>query len=175
MSRTRLFQDLQGGLVVAVGSVLLGAPAGLLWAALSPRAEVTVSAQGLEIPDLEQNKSFIAADGSYFLVMVAMGVVCGVLAFWLARRWGPWTVMGLVIGGSVAALVAISVGLMPGAKEAINAVTEGSGFNGVTDLYLGRLTNDDLSMRAVWAFVGWPAAACLAFLTAATVHPYGLD
>lgn len=182
-SRTRLIQDLQAASVVVLGSLLLGAPAGLLWSHLAPRVQVTVSAQGPEIADVETNKGFIGADGSYFLVMLAMGVLCGLLAWWLFRRSGPASVLALVVGGTAAALVAAMVGLIPGADAAVCAVSEGSSFRGTTELYLGRLTQSaggctdgyHLSLRAAWAFVGWPAAACLAFLTAATVRPHELD
>lgn len=175
MSRTRLLEDLQAGVLLILGSVLLAAPAGLLWSAVAPRAVVTVTAQGPEIADIESNKAFVGADGSYFLVMLGFGLVCGVVGWWLFRRSGPFTVVALVIGGSAAALIASAVGLMPGANEAIDAVSEGSAFRGNVDLYLGRLQENQLALRGAWAFVGWPVGACLAFLVAGTVRPDGMD
>jgi hypothetical protein len=183
VSRTRLSPDQWSAVVVTAGSVLLGAPAGLLWSALSPRAIVTVTAQGPEIPDVESNKSFIGADGSYLLVMLGMGLLCGLVAWWLFRRSGPWAVLALVVGGSIAGVVAATVGVLPGADAAVHAVSPGSPFRGSRELYLGRLHDSGgwqtgsyhLSVRAVWAFVGWPIGACLAFFAALTFRPEQLD
>lgn len=175
MSRTRL-HDLQAAAAVTIGSVFLGAPAGLLWSAVSPRVMVNVTAQGPDIPNLESNKDFIGADGSYVVVMLLMGIVCGLLAWWLFRRSGPVAVIALVVGGTLAGLIAASVGVLPGHTSAISAVTQGTHFRGTTELYLGRLKGGHVpSLRATWAFLGWPAGACLAFLIGATVRPEGLD
>lgn len=176
MSRTRLVADAQAALALMAGSVLLGAPAGLLWSVVAPRVHIIVSAQGLDAGDLESDKAFIGADGTYFLLMLGMGLLCGLVAWWVFRRSGPVTVLALVVGGGVAALVAASVGLMPGADRAVAAVAEGSSFRGHIDLYLGRLHPDkSLSLRAGSAFLAWPAGACLAFLAAALRRPQELD
>lgn len=175
MSRARLLEDLQGFVLVAVGSVLLGAPAGLLWSAIAPRLDVRVSARGIEAGEVESSEAFIGADGSYFLVMLGMGVLCGLLAFWLCRRAGAAAVLGLAVGGSMAALIAMSVGLLPGADAAVDAVTEGSSFRGDIELYLGRLKDNELLFRSTWAFVAWPAGACIGFLARASWRPDELD
>ncbi|MCU1588736.1 MAG: hypothetical protein JWN31_2229 [Frankiales bacterium] len=176
MSRTRLVADLQAVFGVVAGSVLLGAPAGLLWSAISPRVHVIVSAQGLDAGDLESDKAFIGADGTYFLLMLVMGLLCGLLAWWLFRRSGPVTVLALVVGGCAAALIAAAVGLMPGAQAAVDAVSEGSTFRGHIDLYLGRLHPDEsITLRSTWACLAWPAGACIAFLAAALRRPQDLD
>jgi hypothetical protein len=181
VSRTLREQDLLAGLTVTFGSILLGAPIGLLWAAVAPRAHVLVSARGTDIPDVETTKAFIGADGSYFLVLLGAGVLCGLLAWRFFRRSGPVVVLALAIGGIVAALIVAAVGLLPGAQEALDAVSEGSTFRGSTDLYLGRLVHKgavsvhSLSLRATWAFVAWPVGALLTFLAAATIRPQDLD
>ncbi|MCW2544683.1 MAG: hypothetical protein JWM40_2235, partial [Frankiales bacterium] len=118
MSRTRLVQDVQTVFCVVAGFVLLGAPAGLLWSAVAPRVDVTVSAKGLDAGDIESSKAFIGADGSYVVVMLLMGILCGFLAWRLFARSGPVTVLAIVVGGTLAALIAASVGLMPGADAA---------------------------------------------------------
>lgn len=176
MSRTRLVADLQAIFGVVAGSVLLAAPAGLLWSAVAPRLHVTVSAQGLDAGDLESDEALVGADGTFFLLMLAMGLLCGLLAWWAFRRSGPVTVLALVVGGCAAGLVAAAVGLMPGADAAVAAVSQGSHFRGRIDLYLGRLQPDDsLALRSAWAFVAWPAGACIAFLAAALRRPQDLD
>lgn len=172
MSRTRLLPDVQTAVLLVVGSILLASPAGLLWSALAPRFGVTVSASGLSSGDLESSKAFIGADGSFFLVMLLAGALCGVVGWWLFRQAGPVTVLALVVGGIAAGLIAATVGLMPGAHTAVAALTEGSAYRGHVDLYLGRLDeHHDLSMRATWAFLAWPGGACLAFFAAGVRRP----
>jgi hypothetical protein len=169
-------RDLPRGLAVVVASVLLGAPAGLLWAAVSPRLHVVVTDQGLDTPDLEGTKAFIGADGSYLLVMLGVGALCGVLAWLFARKAGPWTVVGLALGGYLAALVAARVGLQPGAHKAIQALAPGSSFRGTVDFYLGaRNASGDLHLRAPIAAVGWPVGALVAFLVPAGYRAHELD
>ena len=164
--------------VVSVATiVLLGAPAGLLWSAVAPHYTVRVTDQGLQADDIESTKAFIGADGTYALVVLGVGVLCGVLAWRFGRRGGPWIVAGLVVGGVLAALVAAEVGLRPGAPHAFEALKPGSGFRGSVQLYLGKRTGDsnDLSLRAPWAFVLWPVGSLLAFLIPAYRRPEQLD
>jgi hypothetical protein len=173
---SRWRQDLGTAAAVVVTCVLLGAPAGLVWSAVAPRLRVTVSDKGFDVPDLESSKALVGADGSYLVVMLLAGVLCGVLAWLFARRSGPWTVAALVVGGVLAALIAAAVGLRPGAAHAIAATREGSAFRGQVDLYLGRLTRPDtLRLRAPWAAVAWPVGALVAFLVPAFQRPEELD
>lgn len=170
-------QDLTAFVAIVVGSVLLGAPAGLLWSAVAPRLSVTVSAQGQDVPDLESTKAFVGADGSYLVVMLVLGLICGGLAWRFARRAGPFAVLGLLVGGVLAALIAASVGLRPGSQHAIEALRQGSPFRGSVDLFLGRQDRKtgDRSLRATWAAVGWPVGALVAFLVFAFQRPEELD
>lgn len=171
----RARQDAAAVAGIVVVSVLLGSPFGLLWSALAPRLTVTVTDQGPQAPDLESTKAFIGADGSYAVVMAVAGVLCGLLAWRFARRSGPWTVLALVLGGVLAALIAASVGLRPGSQHAIEALREGSPVRGQVQLFLGRRTGSSLSLRAPWAAVAWPVGALVAFLLAALRRPDQLD
>lgn len=175
-SRDRLMADLNVFSTMVAVIVLLGAPAGLVWSRVAPRLTVTVTDQGGDAPDLLSSKAFIGADASYLLIMVAMGVACGLLAWRFVRRSGPFAVGGLVVGGLLAALVAAEVGLRPGSDEALEALSETSGFRGEVELYLGRKdAEDELSLRAPWAAVGWPVGACVTFLALAFRRPEELD
>jgi uncharacterized membrane protein YeaQ/YmgE (transglycosylase-associated protein family) len=174
-SRWREDLSALGGIVVA--SVLLGAPAGLLWSAVAPRLTVTVTKDGPQVDNIESTKAFIGADGSYLVVMLVVGALCGALAWRFARRSGPFTVLGLVIGGVLAALIAQRVGLLPGAREAVSALKEGSPFRGNVDLFLGArdVNSGAISLRAGWAAIGWPLGALLSFLLFASRRPDELD
>ena len=164
-------------LAVLVGSVLLGAPAGLLWSHVAPRLRVTFGADGPSAADLEGTKAFIGADGSYLLVVLAAGVLCGVLGWVFARRSGPWTVGALAVGGVLAALVAARVGVVPGSHAAVEALRQGKAGHPPIDLYLGRLEPKAKvpHLRATWAAFGWPVGALCAFLVAALLRPEDLD
>lgn len=156
-------------------SVLLGAPAGLLWSAVAPRIRVTFGANGPQADGLESTKAFIGADGTYLLVMLGMGVLCGVLAWLFARRSGPWTVVGLTVGGLIAALVAARVGVLPGSQDTLVALQQGRTGHPPVDLYLGALKGRMPHLRAAWAAVAWPVGALVAFLVAASIKPDELD
>jgi hypothetical protein len=173
--RARRREDAIAFVGIVVASVLLGAPAGLLWSRIAPHLTVTVTDQGAQAPNIESTKAFVGADGTYLLVMLGVGVLCGVLAWVFARRSGPWTVVALVVGGVLAALIAASVGLRPGSQHAIEALREGSPVRGQVELFLGKRSGNDLSLRAPWAAVAWPVGALLAFLVAALRHPEELD
>lgn len=162
---------------VVVASVLLGAPAGLIWSAVAPRYTVVATKDGFSYPNLESTKAFIGADGSYVVVMLAMGLLCGYLAWRFARRSGPFTVLALVVGGLTAALIAQSIGLRPGAHDAVQSLQLENKVSGTIDLFLGRRDKDSgaISLRAPWGAVAWPLGALVAFLLAAFQRPEELD
>lgn len=168
--------DLPGAAVVVVATVLLGAPAGLLWSAVAPRVSVVFTKDGPQVTDLESTKAFVGADGTFLVVVLLMGLLCGVLAWLFARGFGPWTVGALAVGGLLAALVASRVGLMPGADAAIAALSDPAHHtSGTIDLFLGRHEEDGLHVRAPWAAVGWPVGALFAYLIGAFRWPHELD
>lgn len=134
--------------------VLLGAPLGLLWAAVAPRVEVVVSEDGgtqLADPTVD---GFIAVDGYFLLLAVLAGVLTGVLAWRVGRRYGPGVVVGLVVGGLLGAEVARQVGELVDAGEAQAVVDAGRA--GVVEL--------SVRLRAESARTGWPVAALAAHM-----------
>lgn len=171
----RLREDALTGATVLAVVILLGAPAGLIWSWLAPHLTLTVSSGGADAPDLESTKAFVGADGSYLLVGLLFGVACGLLAWRFARRSGPWTVVALAVGGTLAALVAAEVGLRPGSQHALAALGDHSRFRGTLQLYLGRYQHGHLGLRMPWAFVFWPVGACVTFLVAGLRRPHELD
>lgn len=169
--------DALQALGVVVGMVLLGAPIGLLWSAIAPRLQFEVSDRGVEVLGPETSESFIGADGTYVLVIFGAGLVCGFLAWWLARRSGPWAVLALAVGGVLAALVAARVGLLPGKEEALAALQPGTQERGTFELFLGSRAEgtDDLHLRSAWAAVAWPVGALVAFLGCALAQADDLE
>lgn len=170
-------EDLLRFAAVVVGCVLLGAPAGLLWSAVAPHYRVERTKGELTLPNIESTKAFIGADGSYFVVVLVLGLLSGVLAWRFARRSGPWTVVALAVGGTLAALIAARVGLIPGSKDAVEALRGTSGKDGTFELFLGARNQKtgDQSLRGAWAAVGWPVGALSAFLLFGLRSPEALD
>ena len=161
----RGLRDLGTAVALVVGCLLLGAPAGLLWSAVAPRVRVVLGPDGPSAQDLE-GKAFIGADGSFLLVVLAAGVLTGLLAWRLARRSGPWTVVALVIGGLLAAKVAGVVGVRPG-KAHVQSLLHDPSARGTVELFL--------RLRSPWVVVGWPVGALAAFLVRALRRPEELD
>lgn len=153
--------DATAGLTAAVGCVLLGAPVGLLWSAVTPRVEVAVTAAGPELID-SGTTAFIAADGFFLALVVLAGVLTG-LATWRGRgrRGGAGLVLGLLLGGLLAAEVARRTGELVGVEAAREAVTAGR--QGVLELAV--------ELRSLPALVGWPVGALLAVGAATAARP----
>ena len=150
---------------IVAGLVLLGAPAGLLWSAVSPRLTVQLTAAGPSTGNVE-GKAFVGADGSFFIVVLLVGVLCGLLAWRYARRSGPATVLALLVGGLLAAKIAAVVGVRPGATDVRQLLSDPSA-RGSVELFL--------KLRSPWAIVFWPVGALAGFLLPAILRPELLD
>jgi triacylglycerol esterase/lipase EstA (alpha/beta hydrolase family) len=138
--------------MTAAAVVLLGAPAGLLWSALAPHSQVVVTAGEGFIADAE-SEVFIAGDGWFVGITLLAGVLAGALAWLVARRSGPFVVVGLAVGGVVAAYVASRVGVQIGRDELLATVR--SGRDGT---YVG-----NVALQAKSAVAVWPLGAMAAF------------
>ncbi len=154
--------DVVAGALTGVVLVLLGAPVGLLWAAVSPRVQVVlggVGGPGLVDPE---TRAFAGADVAFGAVVVVVGLLCGLGAFVLARRHGPGVVGGLLLGGLLAAYVAAKTGTQVG-KEGFQAALRDAGGTGRIEA--------NVRLLATEALVLWPAAALAAFAGATAARP----
>ena len=151
--RTPLWHDVLAGLLTVAVTVLVGAPVGLLWAALAPRVRVEVSGQQVQVLDTHSD-GFIAVDAWFFAAVVVAGLVGGAVAWWLGAAHGPAVVLGLVIGGLAAAWIAARVG---GEVDRVTArqLVE-AGIEGRREIAV--------QLRATSALLGWPLASLLVFL-----------
>ena len=93
------------------GSAVLGLAAGLIWAAVAPRALLQEIAHGeAELVNAESSV-FILADAWFALIAAVGGLITGTLGYrFLVRRAGAAATAGLVLGALVAALLAWWVG-----------------------------------------------------------------
>ena len=173
-TQSRWRRDLVAAGAIIVACVLLGAPTGLLWSAVAPRLTVRLTASGPQVDNLESSKAFVGADGSFLIIVLLLGVLTGLLAWLFARRHGPWTVVALLLGGLLAAQIAATVGLRPGAMD-VAAKLENPASRGTVELFLGKRDTTGTALRAPWAVVGWPVGALLVFFGLGLRRPEELD
>jgi hypothetical protein len=150
---TPLWHDLRAGLLTVAVTVLVGAPVGLLWAALAPRVVVEVDGEDVQVLETWSD-GFIAVDAWFFAAVVVAGLVGGALAWWLGAAHGPAVVLGLVVGGLAAAWIASRVGGEVD-RVTVRQLVE-SGVQGRRELAV--------SLRSTSALLGWPIASLLSFL-----------
>ncbi|AQZ64788.1 hypothetical protein BKM31_28020 [[Actinomadura] parvosata subsp. kistnae] len=87
----------------------LGVAAGLLWSGLTPRAPYQVTEQGTVLAD-PTTQALIAADGWFAVITGGLGLLCGGVAWFAARRWMLPVLLGLCAGGVAAAFLTLWVG-----------------------------------------------------------------
>ena len=150
---TPLWHDVRAGVLTVVVTVLVGAPVGLLWAALAPRVVVEVSGEDVQVLDAYRD-GFIAVDAWFFAAVLVAGVIGGVLAWRLGGPHGPAVVLGLVVGGLAAAWIAARVGGEVDRLTAQQLID--SGVQGRRQIAV--------QLRSTSALLGWPLASLLAFL-----------
>ncbi|MDG4796582.1 DUF2567 domain-containing protein [Micromonospora sp. WMMD1082] len=130
----------------AIGAVtvlvlgLLGAPLGLLWAAVAPATPVIKSGEGA-IYGQAQPEQPVAADGWFSLLGLAFGVLAA-LAVWLLLRGrrGPVGLVLVVAGGLAAGVVAWQVGRRVGLvdyERLLATAPDGTPFGKPADLRAG--------------------------------------
>jgi hypothetical protein len=108
-TRRRLLPALRAMFAVIVGLAVVGVPAGVVWNAVAPHAEGEIVEEGVDLVD-PATKAFIGADAVFMIVMAVVGVMAGVVAWRLGRRYGPAVSIGLALGGLAASYVAWKVG-----------------------------------------------------------------
>lgn len=154
MSRFRAFAPaLVAALAVICGAALVGVAAGFLWAAVSPRAVLEVTAPGQASLVQAETSAYIAADGLFVIIALVGGAVIGLLGYLLAvRRHGPLPMAGVVLGALAAAFVARTIG------EQSHLATF---HHLLATLPPGARLRDSLRLGAGSALALWPLAAGL--------------
>jgi hypothetical protein len=140
-------------LAVAAGTVLLGAAAGLFWAAVAPRAWLVMTGPGAAALLNPETNAFIGADAAFCLVCLAGGVLSGALGYLFAvRKYGPVGMAGLIAGALAAALVARWVGEQSGLATFHHLLAT---------LPAGARLRDALTLGAGGALGFWVLGACV--------------
>lgn len=135
-------------------TVLAGGPGGLIWAAVAPRALVTVAGHGAAGVVNPETSAFIAADGWFYVIGVAGGLACGLAGYlMIVRRRGAPAAAALIIGAAGASLIAWWIGTRIGL----------SGFHAdLAASHAGAVLHAPLMLRAHSALASWPFGASLA-------------
>lgn len=137
-------------LLVAV----VGAPLGLLWRAVAPRADAIATSSSVDYANSE-TKDFITADALLFLLCLAAGLLTGVAVWRLARARGLLTLLALVAGSGLAAYVAWRVGVHGMSRTAFLTAARSGSVVGRLDL--------PLELHARTVLLAWPGGAALAW------------
>jgi len=140
------------------GSAVLGIVAGLIWAALAPRALLQEVAAGeAELVNAESS-AFIVADAWFCLIAAVGGVITGVLGYrFLVRRAGWVAMAGLVLGAVAAALLALWIGEQVGLGNYNHLLATSRN---------GTFFHSSLALGAKSALAFWPMLTAIAVLLA---------
>ncbi|MEW2356613.1 hypothetical protein [Spirillospora sp. NPDC029432] len=129
---------------------LLGVPAGLLWAEISPKVTYVV-VQGRALLADPEGQGPIGVDGRFALIALVAGLACGAAAYLAGGRGNDIALLfGLAAGGLAAALVAWRLGQHIGLdafQRAVRRAPDGRTLTGAAEL------------RATGLLVLWPMVA----------------
>jgi hypothetical protein len=140
------------------GSAVLGVAAGLIWAAVTPRALLQEVGHGEAQLVNAESTAYILADAWFCLISVIGGAITGIAGYrWLVRR-ADWTAAaGLVLGTVAASLLMLWTG------ENIGLGTYDHLLAASPD---GTVFRASLALGAKSALAFWPGLTCLIILLA---------
>ena len=138
------------------GSAVLGVAAGIIWAAVAPRALLQEVGHGEAQVVNAETTAFIAADAWFCLITAVGGAITGVVGYRLLVRRAGWpAAAGLVLGAVAAALLALWTG-------------ENIGLGSYNHLLAtspdGTLFHSSLTLGAKSALVFWPGLTSIVVL-----------
>jgi hypothetical protein len=133
--------------VALVGSAVLGAIAGLIWGAVSPRVLFQEVAAGQAAQVHAEDSGYIVADAWFCLITAIGGLITGLAGLRLLHRAGWPAAAGLVLGAVGAAYIALWIGGLIGLSTFNHQLATSS-----TGTYL----NASLQLSAKSALAFWP-------------------
>jgi hypothetical protein len=163
-TREDLRRDVDAGILTTILVVLLGAPLGLLWAAVRPHSDLFL----LVAEDAREQQHF-SADLRFAAVVAIGGLVAGLAGYLVARSGGTGVAVGLAIGGLLAAVVAERVGIRAAHQDELrSALAQAFQAHGYS--LTGQRPQDQLSYLADTRFElrAWPLVAALPAAAVAT-------
>lgn len=152
--------DRTAAFFVAGFSVLLAGPAGLLWTALAPHAQVVVDANSANFAD-GVSEVFVAGDAWFAGVSLLAGLLLGGLAWAWVRGSGPFVVVALAAGGLLAGYLTARVGTLPG-RDALQAAV---------DARRPATLAANVALQSTLLVLVWPLGALTAFVALVVGRP----
>ncbi|MFE9463794.1 hypothetical protein ACFYNW_09010 [Streptomyces virginiae] len=147
--------DIRDGAVVALAVGVAGLLLGVLWMWLAPRVQYVSNGEAVFLRNSE-SEARIAADGTFFLLSVGLGVLSAVGTFLWRRAGGVPLVIGLAVGSCFAALAGWRFGLWLGSSADVAAAAAKAG--------KGVPFDGPLELLAHGALLAWPMTAVLLHL-----------
>jgi hypothetical protein len=132
--------------------------AGLIWAEVAPRAVLQQVAHGEADVVSAESSAFIVADAWFCLIVVAGGLITGILGYrFLVRRTGWTAAAGLALGAVAAALLALWIGENIGLGTYHHLLATSPN---------GTLFHASLALGAKSALAFWPLLTCAVIMLA---------
>ena len=154
-------RDLRGAVVTVLLLALSGLLAGLVWWQVAPRAHFQVTADSVvPIGSPVSDELFMADDGVLTLVLAGLGLVAGLVVWFLRRRRGVAALGALTVGTAAAGVVAWQLGRLLG---------QGPSKADLADV--GARVTTALDLGTPTALVAGPFAAVLVYVIAASLTP----
>ncbi|MDO5498812.1 MAG: hypothetical protein Q4F67_03920 [Propionibacteriaceae bacterium] len=148
--------------IFIAGIAVVGCLAGGLWASIAPVPTYQVNADGFATTSERGLAGFVAGDAWFVLIGLALGALCGVVAWWWFAGLG-WRVVPLaMVGATVMGLLCWQVGwwLGPGPFEPRLATASP-----------GAILEIELTVRGPAALLVWPFAAVLVLMLISALAP----
>ncbi len=145
--------DVRSAAATVLAVAAAGIVVGIIWAALAPRLRGIKTADGVSLVDPE-SKAYVGH--AYFLIISAVvGLVCGIVVWWLVRGRDAASAVALTLGGLAGAYLAWRVGRALGPSD-LQAWARTAPPGATRAL--------PVDLRATAVLMAWPLMAVLAHL-----------
>ncbi len=145
-------RDVRSALLVSGASIVVGVLVGLVWRWVAPLSAYE-KARGAGVP-VGAAETAVAADGWFAVCSGLAGILVAVAVVLLVRVGRLGSLVGLVAGGLLGAVVAWRTGLLlspPTVTESLASVPAGQRFDG------------PLRISAIGVLLAWPTTAVITF------------
>jgi hypothetical protein len=145
-------RDLRSALLVSGASIVVGVLVGLVWRWVAPLSAYR-NRDGAGIP-VGGDETAVAADGWFAVCAAVAGILVALAVVALLRSGRLGSLVGLVAGGLLGAVVAWRTGLLlspPTVTESLASVGAGQRFDG------------PLRISAIGVLLAWPMTAAITF------------
>jgi hypothetical protein len=144
----------RNALLAGLLTLLLAPWVGMAWEWIAP-APKYINISGAVFPADEDSSEFIAADGWFLLVALAVGLICGAIGYWRCGRALP-VMLAITAAAYAGAWVARETGQHFGPPEIAQAAV------GTSD---GDQIYGAIDVRSRIVLLGWPIGVLIAYVS----------